>query len=214
MENNNIVEFDLVRYLRLLVKNKFIILIFLVAGVLFASVVIYFTPKIYQAKTIIELGNIGQDGNRLINEIKYSNLSQQYPSLKAIILADKIIEVENYSVKKDEAEKGIADVLKVTLPDNDIIKNNFQSRINSLTTKIDKLIGAGQQIAVIYLKPFDLQEQLDNFVPTKIIQQPTTLKKTLNPFIILLMGSILGLFIGMVYISIKEWWQKNKESIL
>jgi LPS O-antigen subunit length determinant protein (WzzB/FepE family) len=219
MENIN-GEINLIDCLKVIMKNKLIILLFLAVGILFSLGVVFLTPKTYQAETAIEIESMEGiprrifvlDGGQLTSEINYS-FSQKYPSLNATFVSEGLVKINNYSAEKDLAEKGILDVISTVLPEETDSKSVIQAQINKLKIDMAKLSSEGQQVAEIDLRIFDLQNKLDGLKPTKIIQQPTVLKKRLNPVFSISLGGILGFFLGLVFISAKEWWDKNKENI-
>ena len=223
--DNNKDEVNLIRYLRVLIKNKFIILAFFLIGIIFALCVIFFMPKTYQTNAIIEIGKMEntlgemtflRNANEVTNEINYS-FTQKYPSLRATPVSDGsdgLIRIYNYSNKKEEAEESVSGVASIILSEDNSNKDRIQTQINKLKIDMNGLKLEGQQTADIDLKLLDLQNKLDSLVPTKIIQQSTAYKGIFNPFLDLLLGGILGLFVGLVVVSIKDWWEKNKKNII
>jgi hypothetical protein len=221
---NSADEIDFSEYLRLLVKNRIIILLCFFAGILFALGIVFFYPQKYQAETVIKLGQIEkspgefiyiENAEQMASETKWF-FSRENPFLEINPISDGIISIKNYSTDKNESKKGILDiVLKMTMKSEDI-KNGINSEIKQLKDMKDKLNLQGQQATDISLRIFDLQKKLNSFLPTDVIQQPTVtpLKKGLGTVLNLIVGAVLGVFVGIVIVFLREWWMENKKYIL
>ena len=146
MENNITEEVNLIDLLRLLKKNKIIILLCFCSGILFALAVIFFYPKEYKAEAVIKIGQFEkvtgemvalQDATQLIDEAKFFFL-QKYPSLGLALISDGIIDINNYSTDENKAKAGVSDVVSEILSKSDNAKGKIQARIKQLQDLRDK----------------------------------------------------------------------------
>jgi len=98
-------------------------------------------------------------------------------------------------------------------------KDFYEKKIEDLNKDISFLLTKGQQIGDLKMGIYSLQEKIDNlqnqienFEPTKIIKEPSIRKKGPS-YLSFIFGGVLGLFLGLVLAFFKEWWDKNKYKI-
>jgi hypothetical protein len=225
---NNMEEINLAQYLRILVKNKKIILSCFFIGIFLGLVGIFLVPVSdkYQAEALIKIGKINnlctaisllqnseRPANEIANEINYS-FSKKYPSLNATVISGSMVRVTNSSADKEEAEGGISDVFSEISLRDDNFKSQVQTEIDQLKKNINSLRISGQQTSAMDLRLFDMQNELNAFAPYEIIIQPTIFSKgILNPAFFLVLGGFSGFLIGLAGVFGKEWWNKNKKII-
>lgn len=213
---------NLIDTLKMLVKNKNAILFCFLAGILFAAGFILLTPKIYRSEATIEIGQIDKgygemtftkNAGDLAAEIN-SSFIQKYPLLTAISPANGLVKINNYSADKNEAQKGVLDVVTTTLSQDSNFNDKIQAQLKQLQATKNTLKAEGQQVVNIELKLFDLQNQLNNFVPSKIVEPPMVFsEKKSNPVFYVIIGGLFGFFMGLIFVAVKEWWEKNKKYV-
>jgi len=219
MENNTS-EINLVNSFKILIKNKIIILCCFLLGILFACGIIFLAPKIYIAQALVEIGRIDNSPrgvvfthnvNQSIDE-KISLFRQKYPSLSLVSVSEGVIQIKDYSPDKTEAERNVLDIVSLILLEDNNIKINIESDIEQLKKSRDDLMRYGQQVASLELEIFARQKDLRNLKPPRMIENPSVaIQEKLPPIFILLIGGLLGIFISVMAIGAKEWWNKNKK---
>jgi len=224
MENNE-QEINLAEYLRIIIKNKTIILACFAAGILLGFGTLFFvnSPGIYQSQATVKIAQVKNQYGEMIpirnaedfvNETNYY-LSSKYPALNVSFVSHKLIKINSAFSDKEQSEKGVIEIMSMILAEEADMKIKTQAEITKLKTSINNLRVYGQQTSALDLKLFELQSQIDSLVPSEIIGQSTVFnKKYLNPLFYLTLGGITGLLAGLMAIFSKEWWDKNKKNIL
>ena len=224
-------EIDLMDYIKLILKRKKLILVLFLVGLAVGGILTFLLPAQYKIESIIEIGNLGistgttfvpqpptliETPAQLIEEIK-NDVYGNYPGMKVSNpLNTNLIKIElTFKNPKDLeiTRKNFEDLTQAILIDhNDKInsyKNNLEKIIGKLKNDIGSLILKNQQIVEIQLRVYSLQNQIDTFQPTKIITNPTVSEKKPNLALNLISGGILGLFLGLIFVFGKEWWEKR-----
>ncbi len=222
-------EVDFMEYVRIIIKRKWLILgLFLIglmaAGIL-TSLLTNLSLKTYKVETSFEIGRFGGDSpleapSQVIEKIK-SGVYGTYPGIETSNPANtNLIKMEIISTNPEGAKKALESINKSILANHnsqiETKKNILEAKIARLQEDINFLIPKNQQIASLKLEIYSLQKQIENFQPTQIIQELVILeeaKKGLSPILNLIIGGILGIFIGMFLAFGKEWWDKNKAMI-
>lgn len=225
-------EIDLMDYVKVIVKRKKLFFGLFLVGLIIGGVLTFLLPSKYKIETIIEIGNLGitsgetfapvsptllETPTQLIEKIKsgvygqYSGIGVSNPSNTNLIKIEFTLKNQkDIGITKQKLE----DLNKAILIDhNDKInsyKNNLEKIIEKLKKDIGFLILKNQQIAEIQLKIYNIQNQIETFQSTQIISKPTVLEKKPNLILNLISGSVVGLFLGLIFVFGKEWWDKNK----
>jgi len=135
--------------------------------------------------------------------------------------AKKILENINNSILAEHNNKinSQKEILEKNLEKN---QRNIDFLIEKIQKDISSLIYRDQQIASLQAEIYSLQRelqlendklqsQLQDFQPTQIIQEPSIpLGKKPNLILNLVFGGILGIFLGVIFVFGKEWWEKNR----
>lgn len=109
---------------------------------------------------------------------------------------------------------------------NEIQKNILDKTIESLKTTISFLLSQNKEVENLELALINLQKERLNltstsfelvesakFVPAKIYKEISVSKNDSKFVFNLIVGGILGLFLGICWVFLKEWWEKNKERL-
>ena len=138
--------------------------------------------------------------------------------------AKKILENINNSILAEHNNKinSQKEILEKNLEKNqkdiDFLIEKIQKDISSLIYKDQQIASLQAEIyslrRELQLENDKLQSKLQDFQPTQIIQEPSTpLEKRPNLILSLVFGGILGIFLGVIFIFGKEWWDKNKAKL-
>jgi len=223
-------EINLIDYLKIIIKNKRIILIFILIGIILACGITLFLSKTCKAETILEIGKYGQrldslfDPLEIISAAKFtekinSGLYGNYPDLKAAALKNTnliIITVSSNNTKK--AEDSLKSINRLILEEHDKKlekrKENLEKAIEELENKIKSLTWKNQETEIFELEIYHLRNQIEDAQPTLAIRKPTIVfGRESNLALNLIFGAVLGAFVGIFFILFREWWGKNKEKI-
>ncbi len=230
-------EINLIDYLKIIIKNKRIVLIFILIGVILGVTITLFLPKTYKAETILEIGRYGirldaeigyqslVNTVKLVEKIKYGfygkypDLEIQSPGLIPISLGEiGLIKI----VATNQTTKAAEDYLKKL---NNLIleehnkkleerKESLEKAIEELENKIKSLTWKNQETGIFELEIYHLRNQIEDAQSTQVIKKPTiVLGREPNLALNLIFGAVLGVFVGIFFILSREWWGKNKEKI-
>jgi uncharacterized protein involved in exopolysaccharide biosynthesis len=219
---NNLQEINLVDCLKVLIKNKNMILAFLVAGLLLALTAYFLMPKTYNSVLMFEIGSANglsiEVPEELVAKINQGVFNKDInlgsgDSISASSVPDtRIINVNIISKnKKDAANNASSLTSTILLEQEDLLKsykNGINQRITKMEQTMSKFIAIGQQVAEIQVRDFDLQNQLDDIIPSSLLSRQDTLNNK-NIIFSLIVGAVLGIFIGILAVFTKEWWKKN-----
>ena len=230
-------EVDLTDYIRVLIKRKRMILVVFLLVLALSGFLGYFafhcTSKTRTVTTVLEIGvgnmslekEVGGTPIESPAQLKGKIESGVYGKGESEIKVNNpkgtnLVEIEITSLTPEKDKKLLDDINKEILTQHsnriNSQKNILAEEIKKLEKDINYLTAVGQQIAPLKLRLYDLQEKLDKFQPTKIIQKPTVSenpKKQSTIALHLIIGGVLGIFLGMFLAFGKEWWEKNKAKL-
>jgi len=216
-------EINLASILKMLIKNKLIILLFVAIGIVFSLAVTFLPSEKYESEAVIQVGTLSggkllEDPEQLVSTINYK-FSDKYPFLKLTVIENtRLIDVKNYSSNKDQALKSIGEITSGIISDHqnilDVAKNKLEAKIKDYESTVNRFIQLGQQVVILQQSLLALQDELGNFSPSHIVMGPTVspAKKT-SVLLSITIGIILGIFLGVSVACIKEWWLKNKANV-
>jgi len=217
-------EVNLMEYVRIIIKRRWLVFAFLLAGLIIGGGVSTFllstSPETYQVETFLEIGQFNEqlleDPIQVVEKIE-GGVYEDYPGIKASNPAGtNLVKIEIVSGNPVDAKNTLENVNKLILADHvniiDFQRNILEKTIEILQEKIDFLLTRNQETAILYLEVYKMEKQTGNFQPTKVVQEPTVEEKKSVPNIIfnLITGGILGIFLGVFFALGKEWWNKNK----
>ena len=214
-------EVDIISIIKLVEKKKATLLSFVILGIILGVLAIFFVPRIYRAQGTIAIGKItresGQsffleDSSVLAHEVKYS-FSKKYPGMSAVELAGGFVQITDSASTKEEVVKNILEAELIIVKRDDDYRKSIQSNVDELKAMSESLRLKGQQIASIDLRIFDLQNQLDSIVSTQVTQDVKATQGWLNPVVEIIVGFLLGLILGLIYIGFQVWMDKNKAKL-
>lgn len=93
------------------------------------------------------------------------------------------------------------------------VKEQFTGSLFTLYDVKEKLSARKQEIENLYREINSLEGSLlENIQPTKVLKSPTISEKPIKPRPVLniVIGAVLGIFLGVFFAFGKEWWEKNR----
>ncbi|XOB41518.1 MAG: YveK family protein [Candidatus Nealsonbacteria bacterium] len=223
-------EIDLMDYIKVIFKRKWLILVIFLVAVIAAGVFSYFAPKIYKISASFEIGIIGdkiiEEPNQVIGKINgdaYGILVREklgileYPEVKAENpKGTNLVITETESINPELTKNVLNEINNLIIEDHqreiNLRKELLEKEIQGLQESINYLISKNQEIVLLQLKLHDLQKQKENFQPTQVILKATVSKKPIKPKLALniIIAGVLGIFVGLFFAFGKEWWEKNR----
>lgn len=213
-------EINLMDYVKVLIKRKWLILILGLVAVIAVSVFSFYTPKTYKISTFLEVGTIGgeitEEPGQVVEKIN-NGIYGWFPGIKVSNPTNtNLITIETISKEPQKTKKILENINELILTEHNnkinFQKNLLEKEIERLQEKIDFLVSKGQEIAILQLEINNLQRQKEALQPTKVIKESTISGKPIKPkpLLNIVIAGVLGIFIGIFLAFGKEWWEKNR----
>lgn len=209
-------EIDLMENIRTLQKSRYVLLGFVVVGIVLAIGVNYL-PQKYKGEVIIEVGSINggmiepavQTAEK-INAGFYGN----DPSLFAEnIQATNLVRISTISSDKEEIRKMLELAVKNVLSEQnkaiEIKKALAQEKVDKIKKLMSYWLSAGQQIMPLQVEILSIENTTSAFIPSMLIGQVEIVSKRIGLKMSLIFGFLLGLILGSFLILIRKWWRAN-----
>lgn len=227
-------EIDLMDYVKVILKNKVLILAVFLLAVIIAGIFSFASAKVYKIDAILNIGGCKEEsiedpeglataiesGRYEISVRTLLNIAEKdYPEIKAenpkgIRLLIMKIESTETERSKNVLAKHIELILaehEQELEETVLVREQIIAELqSSLDLLKSQKIYADQGIANLQLSISDLKEKLSSAEPTTVIKQPTVSEIPIKPRPLLNMAiaGILGLFIGVFLAFGREWWKR------
>jgi len=220
-QNNNIhyKEADIIDYLRIAVKRKRQLFVFIIIGGIIGLYMSFNISKINKGQTIIEIGI----ENYFVTVIKIQNgLYGNFSGVKTTNLENtNLIKIEISSKQsQEEIKKSLLKLNENILSKHNEILENQKNILDKRIKDIEKIIflqkSDGKETENARLTIFGLEGTKDNLTQTKIIQEPVVFPKNNNTGIMLInfiFGTMAGAVFFLLCASFLEWWRKNWQAI-
>ena len=228
-------EINLIDYIKVVIKRKWLILGITLTAVLIAGIASMVSPKNYEVSTTLQIGNttdILESTSHVAEKIKsnaYKNLLEEklnienLPEIKTETpqntnFVSIIIETDN----PEQAKQILDEINSLVLLEHQEIFNKRESQIKENIKEIQDELTLletkkeySEGIAELRIKLSDLKATLNVFQPTKVIKAPIVPKNPSGSNLILniVIAIVLGLFIGVLVAFIKEWWENAKKEL-
>ncbi len=219
-------EIDLLHYVKLIFKNKRVVFLFFLIGLIFGLVSIFLSDQAYRGEIIIKGATIDgkplETSSETSEKIKAGSFGK-FSNLSASLLPGTNMVVLSFvSEDKEEISKVLEDVAsKIISEQNDIVNNIIQTQDDIRKEKVRKLkniisyfIGINQQVSGLQLEliSLDLENNTSGLkTAEKVGQINISSIKNTNPLLVIIISCFLGILVALILISIKEWWSKNKK---
>jgi len=234
MEND---EIDLVDYIRVILKRKWVIVLITLGAMIVTGILSYFLPKSYKISAILEIGKIGdftpETSSQLqekINQGSYNEFLKEkigltnIPEIEASALKDTnliIIETTTKNLKKgEELLRTLSDIIveehgKLISKQKKIIQEEIKKEELKLSIlEKSKNLPELQYLYVEHLSRIDeLKNTISTAVPTRLIKAPTGVSTSQNILFNIIIAGVLGIFIGTLSAFFQEFLEKNKERL-
>ncbi|HPZ74625.1 MAG TPA: Wzz/FepE/Etk N-terminal domain-containing protein [Candidatus Pacearchaeota archaeon] len=228
-------EINLIDYIKVVIKRKWLILGITLTAVLIAGIASMVSPKNYEVSTTLQIGNttdILESTAQVAEKIKsnaYKNLLEEklnienLPEIKTETpqntnFVSIIIETDN----PEQAKQILDEINSLILLEHQEIFNKRESQIKENIKEIQDELTLletkkeySEGIAELRIRLSDLKSALNVFQPTKVIKAPIVPKNPSGSNLILniVIAIVLGLFIGVLAAFIKEWWENAKKEL-
>lgn len=228
-------EINLIDYIKVVIKRKWLILGITLTAVLIAGIASIVSPKNYEVSTTLQIGNttdILESTAQVAEKIKsnaYKNLLEEklnienLPEIKTETpqntnFVSIIIETDN----PEQAKQILDEINSLILLEHQEIFNKRESQIKENIKEIQDELTLletkkeySEGIAELRIRLSDLKSALNVFQPTKVIKAPIVPKNPSGSNLILniVIAIVLGLFIGVLVAFIKEWWENAKKEL-
>ncbi len=230
-------EINLIDYIKVVIKRKWLILGITLTAVLIAGIASMVSPKNYEVSTTLQIGNttdILESTAQVAEKIKsnaYKNLLEEklnienLPEIKTETpqntnFVSIIIETDN----PEQAKQILDEINSLILLEHQEIFNKRESQIKENIKEIQDELTLletkkeySEGIAELRIKLSDLKATLNVFQPTKVIKAPIVPKNPnssgSNLILNIVIAIVLGLFIGVLAAFIKEWWKNAKKEL-
>lgn len=228
-------EINLIDYIKVVIKRKWLILGITLAAALIAGMISITLPKTYEVTTTLKVGNttdLLENTTQVAEKIKsnvYKDLLEEklnienLPEIKTETpqntnFVSIIIETD----KPEQAKQILDEINSLILLEHQEIFNKRESQIKENIKEIQDeltLLETKKEysdgIAELRIELSNLKGQLNTFQPTKVIKAPVVPKNPSGSNLVLnvVIAIVLGLFIGILVAFIKEWWENAKKEL-
>ena len=229
-------EIDLVDYIKVILKRKWIIIGVTLGAMIVAGVLTYLLPKTYKMSTILEIGKIGTfvpetsiQLQEKINQGSYDELlrgklgGETVPKIEVSVPKDtNLIIMETISKNPQESKKILEALSNIIIDEHgelfeeqekfiqeDIKKEELKIAILEKSKSLPEL----QYLYVEHLSRIDeLKNEITTANPTQLIKTPSEASSQ-NILINVIIAGVLGIFAGVLAAFSQEFLEKNKEKL-
>jgi len=224
-------EVDLIDYVKIVLKWKWLIIAFFLLAVATAGGVSKFIlGDIYEVETILEIGEARGGLENPIQVVEKVDASAYFVRIDMGFLSSDIkaetpegTNLVKINVETSDAEKAKAILAEI----NSLIVLSHKEEFEKRTQEIGKEIAGIQSqlefvkarkaytesIAPLYLKVSGLGEILSKAKMTRVVKEPTSSESPIRPNITLntAIAGALALFSGIFLAFALEWWKSYKD---
>ena len=242
-EEIQIKEIDFLEFVRVIIKEKRIIIFLSLIGLILGFVWYFLGPLEYRGKTILEIGTFIKDVRGEETRVLIESPTQVAEKIKngtyggfsgatAVNLKEtNLVAVELLGDDFDEVKKKLETINESMVQNHKEKFKEEQDRIDETIATLEKetenlkkdtfsFLIKGREAEVLQLEVRRIEEAIDyaksqkeELTPTKVINQPLVTEKKPS-YLSPVMGWLLGFFVGLVFAFVKDWWRKNRGWIL
>ena len=211
-------EIDLMKYCKVIYKNKHIVTWFLVLGIIFGYIINVLPIYNYRAKALIKVaivdGVLVELASQTTEKIK-NGFYKGYPSLSSEYISQDLIHIWSDDKDKERAKKITNEVAEIIVKEqNDLIakaKKAKEDNIEKTRNTMNYFISRGQEAALFQVKIISIEEEINKLKQAELLGDISVSYKRLSLQLGLILGAFLGLIAGIFYIFFKDWWVRNKK---
>lgn len=230
-------QINLIDYINIIVKWKkiiflcFLIGMFLPVGLFFFNKIktepIVASPTIYEIQSVIEIGTINgrpiEDIANLAGKVNYGFYKKSLDITAVNLAGTRLITLKINLPNQETAKSELANVVNSILAEHDTILKTYTDsvtkKIGKVSYQINRFMQMNQEAASLQIRVFNLEDDLTDASPSKKIGEPTVSivpsddkkpDKSPNLVFMAVVGALLGLLAGLVFIFSKEWFNKNR----
>ncbi|MDD2731819.1 MAG: Wzz/FepE/Etk N-terminal domain-containing protein [Candidatus Pacebacteria bacterium] len=216
-------EIDLASYIKILIKEKKIIFIFFLIGLLSGGLIAILSPRLYKAETYLEVGKIYEEKNVVAPSQLAEKINSGFYGLEKIkahnFESTDLVKIEAYSGNPQDAK----DILKATNEmilkrHNNILEHRrdlLADLAKELENKIDNLNKNNKDTVMLEIKLYEIKKEMSLIEPTSVIIEPkiTSAPGFISTIFSVFFGALAGLLLSFFAVSFKTWWKNNKISL-
>lgn len=224
-------EINLMDYVKVLFKRKRGLISFLFLGILVGAGLTFLAPRRYIAITSLEIGTASgglfEGPEEIITKIDigYYSPNSLLEDYEGYLKVDawnpaktSLLQMRAVGDDLQIAKKALTGINETIIAKHNQELNErktlLEENLKQLEEDTPSLIFRGQQTASLHLEKYRLKRQLQELIPTKIIQKPSQVIIESSLLLSLasnaIFGGIAGAALGIFWVYLKEWWDKNK----
>lgn len=230
-------QINLVDYINVIIKGKKIIFLCFLIGIFIATGLFFFnnrkiepitaSPTIYEVQSVIEVGTMNgrpiEDIANLTGKINYGFYKKSLDITAVHLAGTRLITLKIDATNQETAKGELTNAVNSILAEHDTVLNAYKDsvtkKIGEVSYQINRFMQMNQEAASLQIRVFNLADDLADASSSKKIGEPTVSAvssddrkqdKSPNLVFMAVVGAILGLLAGLVFIFSKEWWYKNK----
>lgn len=236
-QENQLQEINLSDYIKVIKKEKKIILSLFFIGLVLGIIWFFIGPIKYVGSTLIEIGGI-KDNFQQISLIEDPEKTLQKINAKSdafeevefsgeVFKGTNLIEIKTEGDNYEKVENALVQTNEGVLKSHfeifeqeieySVRKKEFlKEAIEEIEEEISFLTVRGMDAAMLRIQLHntkreieDLEMKISRISTTKIIEGPNILEKKQSYLIVILLAT-LGLFVGFILTFLKSYWDKNK----
>lgn len=236
-QDNQLQEIDLSDYVKVIKKEKKIIISFFLIGIVLGVIWFFVGPTEYIGSSLIEVGGI-KDNFQQIDLIdnpektlqKIENElfdSQEINFLGDVFKGTNLIEIKIEGNNYEKVESALTKI------NEDILKSHFlifEQEIDNLVKEKEfldnKIAQIQEEISFLMIRGFDtaplraqihsieieieqIKAEISKILMTQIIEGPNVVEKK-QSYLVIIFLAMFGLFVGFILAFLKNSWHKNK----
>jgi len=236
-ENSQLKEIDLSELLKIINKGKRIVISLFFIGLALGTIWFFASPFTYSGTAILQIGKVSAvDGSRYYIEEPFEATEKIKEGIYGNLPGRKVDNPEKTSLVRikysgdsyEEVKDRLNSLVSAVLERHDAIFNAQNGRLEEragllragladINNEVSLLLArGGQQIEYLKTEAYrtellinSVENQIAASMPTKVLMEPVVSEVKNVSYLTIIMGGLLGLFLGVVFVFLKEWLGRN-----